>query len=254
MRRLLPPARLRRRIALGLAALAVTGACAAARPLWPVAAQDQPVALMPAASAGDTLAVIYSGDGGWAPLDRTLAASLAQHGVPVIGYDSLHYFASARTPDGAAGDLATALRRELSDWHREKIALIGYSFGADALPAIIPELPADLRARVQLVVLVGLGQKGELKWQPSSWLSIAPADAWPTRPTVEALKATAPMLCVYGAREQQSLCPALPETLIHRVKLPGDHHYNGDYRALTQTILQALPPARAGSAGSRSAA
>src|SRR5262245_60453823 len=38
------------------------------------------------------LAVIYSGDGGWRDLDRTVGEWLAAHGIHVVGVDALRYF------------------------------------------------------------------------------------------------------------------------------------------------------------------
>src|SRR5262245_15972823 len=65
---------------------------------------------------GDTLAVFYSGDGGWAKVDRGVAGRLAQAGVPVVGYDSLLYFWTARTPVSAAADLASVLQHYMAAW------------------------------------------------------------------------------------------------------------------------------------------
>ena len=45
-----------------------------------------------AARTSDTFAVLLSGDGGWAGLDKEVAAALAARGIPVAGIDSLRYF------------------------------------------------------------------------------------------------------------------------------------------------------------------
>ena len=140
---------------------------------------------------GDTLAVIYSGDGGWGPLDKAVAQQLADKGVPVIGVNSLTYFMTARTPQSAADDLADQARRYQALWGRKKIVLIGYSFGADALPAIVPALPADVRAQVRSVVLVGVGPTGALKFRPNSWLNRPGPESYPVAPAVAALKGLA---------------------------------------------------------------
>jgi len=80
------------------------------------------------------LAVMLSGDGGWAQLDRTIAATLAKHGIDTVGWDSLSYFWKAKTPEQAATDLGRVMSHYLSSWHKDRVLLIGYSFGADALP------------------------------------------------------------------------------------------------------------------------
>lgn len=192
----------------------------------------------PAARPGDTLAVLYSGDGGWGGLDRGVARTLARDGVPVVGFNSLRYFSGARSPQAAADDLAAAMRRYADLWGRRKVVLIGYSFGADALPAIIPLLPGDLRARVKGLVLVGTGPTGDLRFHPTSWLGLTEPDAYPIAPAVEALKGL-PMTCIYGDKERHDVCASLPATTIRQVRLPGSHHFNGDYATLGQAVLKA---------------
>jgi type IV secretory pathway VirJ component len=192
----------------------------------------------PAAAPGDALAVLYSGDGGWGALDRGVAKVLAQDGVPVLGVNSLRYFLTRRSPQSTADDLAAELRRHQAQWDRRKIVLIGYSFGADALPAIVPLLPADLRAQIKGVVLIGTGPSGDLMFHPASWLNRPTADSFAVAPAVEALKGL-PMTCIYGDKERLDICPTLPATTIRQVRLHGGHHFDGDYTGLGQAVYEA---------------
>ncbi|CAN5123521.1 hypothetical protein BH10PSE3_BH10PSE3_22880 [soil metagenome] len=192
----------------------------------------------PATAPGDALAVLYSGDGGWGPLDRGVSKVLARDGVPVLGVNSLRYFMTKHSPQDAADDLAGQLRRHQMQWGRQKIVLVGYSFGADALPAIVPDLPADLRGQIKGLVLIGTGPSGDLKFHPASWLNRPTADSFPVASAVEALKGL-PMTCIYGDKERGDICAALPVGTIHQVKLAGGHHFDGDYAALGQAVLRA---------------
>lgn len=192
----------------------------------------------PTAAPGDALAVLYSGDGGWGPLDQGVARVLAREGVPVLGVNSLRYFLAKRPPQAVADDLADQLRLHQTRWGRQKIVLIGYSFGADALPAIVPLLPADLRGQIKSLVLIGVGPHGDLAFHPASWLNRAAADSFPVAPAVEALKGL-PMTCIYGDRERLDICPSLPASTIRQVRLPGGHHFDGDYAKLGQAIYEA---------------
>lgn len=201
----------------------------------PARSHEIPIA---SAKAGDTLAVLYSGDGGWGALDQKVARHLADNGVPTIGFNALTYFSTRRSPDSAARDLADALRAYESQWGRKKVALIGYSFGADALPAILPRLPADLRAQVSHIVLIGAGPNGDLQFHPVSWLKLAARDSFPVRPAIAALK-NVKITCVYGDRERADICPTLPDAEVAKIRLPGGHHFNGDYATLGEAVLRA---------------
>jgi type IV secretory pathway VirJ component len=223
---------LRNPLIAAFAALLLTAGAAAPAPSGveiPFAAQ----------AAGDTLAVFYSGDGGWRALDQKVARHLADNGVPTLGVDSLNYFHVRRSPEAAADDLAAALHRYEQQWGRSKVVLIGYSFGADALPAIIPHLPADLRAHIDRLVLIGTGPMGDLQFHPVSWLDLAAADAFPVAPTIALLK-DLKITCVYGDQEKHDICPTLPDARVAKIRLPGDHHFNRDYAALGSAVLKAL--------------
>lgn len=197
-----------------------------------------PLVEAPAAGPGDTMAVLYSGDGGWAGIDQGLAAGLVKGGVPVVGYDSLRYFWTARTPTEAAGDLATVLERYMSAWGKSKVILAGYSFGADALPAIVAHLPSDMRSHVRLVALVGVGRDGELEFRPGDWLNLTAASAYPIAPLLQTLK-DLPRVCIYGDQERDVACPTFAPGLIHPVRVAGGHHFGGDYAPVADAILKA---------------
>ena len=199
-----------------------------------------PLIALPAVGAGDTLAVLYSGDGGWAAIDRGMSGRLVRAGIPVVGLDSLRYFWTARTPDAAAADLSAVLRRYMAAWGKSRILLVGYSFGADALPTIIAHLPADLRGRLRLVALVGVGATGELQFRPADWLDLNHASAYPIAPALAALKGV-PMICIYGDRERDPACPRFPRGMIGGLRLAGGHHYDGAFTMVSDSILGALP-------------
>jgi type IV secretory pathway VirJ component len=63
--------------------------------------------------------------------------SLASNGVAGVGFDSHRYLREQRTPEIASHDLERVCRHCLSVLGKKKIALIGYSRGADtACPAL----------------------------------------------------------------------------------------------------------------------
>src|SRR5438105_10057726 len=87
--------------------------------------------------ASDTLVVFVSGDGGWAKIDKEISAILAATGMPVVGLNALQYFWTKKTPDIAAADLRSLIETYLTAWHKSRVLLVGYSRGADVLPAMV---------------------------------------------------------------------------------------------------------------------
>ena len=195
-----------------------------------------PVIEVPAAGAGDSFAVLLSGDGGWAGLDKHVAAALAESNIPVAGLDSLRYFWSKRTPAGLAIDLDRMIRYYAAHWSRKKVLLIGYSQGADVLPFAISRLPAATRNTIALTALLGLGEEAQFEFHFSDWL-VSADDGLPIAP--ELAKLDAATLCIYGEDEQDSPCRNANRSDMHSVQLPGGHHFDGDYRRLAQIILDA---------------
>jgi type IV secretory pathway VirJ component len=106
---------------------------------------DLPIVEVPAAAPGRRFAVLLSGDGGWAGIDKSLGAAFAAQGIPVAGFDSLRYFWSRRTPDELAADLDRIIRYYAAHWGRSDVLLVGYSQGADVLPFALNRLPAGPR-------------------------------------------------------------------------------------------------------------
>jgi type IV secretory pathway VirJ component len=199
---------------------------------------DLPIVEVPAGGAGARFAVLLSGDGGWASIDKHIAAGLAKEGVPVAGIDSLRYFWSARTPEAVAADLDRVIRYYASHWKRSEVILIGYSQGADVLPFAFNRLPPRTRASVRLSALLGPGQKAAFEFHVTNW--IGGRGNHPVAPELRKMPA-AGTLCIYGADEHDSLCPQLVPGEARVLALPGGHHLGGDYDALAARILEAVP-------------
>jgi type IV secretory pathway VirJ component len=197
---------------------------------------DLPLVSVPSTGTSDTFAVLLSGDGGWAGIDKELAARLSAAGVPVVGWDSLRYFWSARTPDGLAHDLDRVLRSFAAQWKKSRALLIGYSQGADVLPFAVTRLPATSRGLVSHTVLVGPGEKASFEFRLSNWVK-RDSGGLPLGPELQKLTA-AHTLCIYGTSDRDAVCPRVPADQVTPVPLPGDHHFNGNYQALTDEILR----------------
>ncbi len=212
---------------------------ATARPADAITAAvpGMPVVVLPAATPAPLAAIIYSGDGGWRDLDKTIGETLAKRGIPVIGIDSLRYFWHAKSPEQVASDLAAVMTRARTAWGDPSFVLVGYSFGAGVLPFAVNRLPPDDRARVVEVALLGLEARAPFEIEVTGILGRAPSASAPlVAPEVQRLD---PRLvqCFYGDEEPATLCrdPALAAAELVHTK--GGHHFDGDYVALAERIL-----------------
>ncbi|WP_413989083.1 AcvB/VirJ family lysyl-phosphatidylglycerol hydrolase [Labrys okinawensis] len=207
-----------------------------------------PLVPLPVQHPSRLMAVMLSGDGGWRDIDKTISEQLQRDGIPVVGFDSLRYFWHQKTPEQTAHDLATAIRGYQAKWHAEKVALIGYSFGANVLPATYNALPNDVKTDVDLVSLLGPEPKADWEIKIAGWFGAGPSDAAaPIAP--ELIKIPSPLVqCFYGEDEGDTSCPSLSSTKAEVIKTRGGHHFNGEYPAIAQDIVNGFQK-RAGSAG-----
>ena len=196
-----------------------------------------PLIELPTSHPSPLLAIIVSGDGGWRDLDKVIAEDLSRDGVSVVGWDSLRYFWSYKTPEETARDLAAVIDAYSVKWRAHKVALIGYSFGADVLPFLYQRLPQHGKQRVAQISLLGLSSAAEFEIKVSGWLGGSHNEAaLPTRPALEPID-PALIQCFYGEKEEDTLCPTLAGRGADVVRTTGGHHFDGDYSALARRIL-----------------
>lgn len=201
---------------------------------------DLPLVELPIAPRYDTLAIIYSGDGGWRDIDQKLGQYLQEAGVPVVGVDALRYFWSEREPAQTAADLSRIIAIYRARFGVSRVALIGYSFGANILPLTYSLLPQTDRDLVDLVSLLAPSRQADFEIAVTGWMGIAGAgkhgDPVEHLANLEAVK----IQCIYGAAEKDSACRALqlraPDG-VQLVERPGGHHFDGNYRRLADVIL-----------------
>jgi type IV secretory pathway VirJ component len=185
----------------------------------------------------DYFAVVLSGDGGWASIDKQIGEELTRSGVPVVGFNSLQYLWSRKTPDQIANDLDRLIRYYQEAWHKRDVILVGYSRGADVLPLMVSRLPSSQLDRIRLIAFLGLQHSTDLEFRLGDLLSARSQPEYPLLPEIQKL-AGRPMLCVYGTKEGNTLCPDLPAGLAVVVELKGGHHFDGDYQGLARLVME----------------
>jgi type IV secretory pathway VirJ component len=207
----------------------------------PAAVADLPITEVPSAS-GQTLAIFWSGDGGWAALVSSISKELAANGVAVVGVNARSWMERGnRGPDDVARDTERLLRTYLARWSRTRIILLGYSRGSGFLPFIVNRLPADLRERVELVGLLGAEHAASFEFHLMDLLRNSKRSTDVAVVPELQKSGNARYLCLYGTREEDTICPQLDSTRVHVVKRIGDHHFDRNYPAIAQDILKAIP-------------
>jgi len=204
----------------------------------PDSLSDLPLTEVPAAAQeSDTFAVMISGDGGWAGLDQSVSGELAARGVPVVGLNSLKYFWHARTAESTAADVNRIVTQYAARWRKQRVLLVGYSFGADVMPFVFNRLPSATRARVASVSLLGLGAAATWEVTVGEWLPGADDDGDPVVPEIARMPAM-PLLCVMGEGEHGSSCPKLSAAGVTVRQIGDGHHFSGLAPQIVDAILK----------------
>lgn len=201
---------------------------------------DVPVVEMPAGASSPFLAVILSGDGGWRDIDTSIATYFHGKGINVVGFDSLKYFWTRKPPDTVAADIGAVIERYRTRWKTGKVALIGYSFGADVLPFVYTRLPEQTKARVAELALLGLAHHTDFEIHVQGWMGKdVGADAASVVAELDKVPA-ARVQCFYGEEDATSACHGLDAKGVEVVATPGGHHFGGDYDRIAQRILDGV--------------
>ena len=108
------------------------------------------------------------------------------------------------------------------------------------LPFIATRLSPASRELVSLAAGMGLSAHAAFEFHLSNWVANG-SEGPETLPEVARIHGI-PFLCIYGAEEKDTICPRLEKTPSARVvKLPGGHHFDGNYGLLADQIMKAAP-------------
>jgi len=212
----------------------------------PQGVSDLPLeVLMPeqdkAAIGGETFVIFLSGDGGWASIDQDLSQKLLEQNIPVIGVSSLKYFWKKQTPAIGAKDLERIIHLYSGLFKRSKVALFGFSFGADILPSFVAGLSAESKKMVSSLILLSPGLETDYEIHISEWVGFNEIEAGELI-LPEVRKLQMPILCLYGEDEKpETLCAVQSDNVkqsnLKSVVFPGDHHFDGDYDKVAKVFL-----------------
>lgn len=207
-----------------------------------LAAQTKPLPLIEVPAHGPArpyFAVMISGDGGWAKIDKSISDGLSALGIPVVGLNALEYFWTKRDPDALARDVATVIESYAARWKTPNVVLIGYSRGADVLPFAVSRLPEPVRKHVILVALLSPSKSATFEFKVADWFK--DRNGVPTRPEIDKMRGTK-TICVYGTDDRETVCTDVDVHVAHPIALAGSHHFDRDYDALAKIITSQVPP------------
>ncbi|TDK34364.1 virulence factor family protein [Rhizobium deserti] len=201
---------------------------------------ELPLTVLEAAPVMNTMAVVFSGDGGWRDIDSEVGGYLQKQGIPTVGIDSLRYFWSERQPQEVANDLSRIMSTYRRQWGVSNVILIGYSFGADVLPAAYNLLPEADKRRIRQISLLALSKEVDYEISVTGWLGVA-GDGKGGDTVAEIAKIDPHLVqCVYGTDEDDDPCPDLKARGVETVPIEGGHHFDEDYEALGKRIVESL--------------
>lgn len=203
-------------------------------------ASDLPLTIMPSAIKGNLpLAIFISGDGGWTSFDQSLNEKLTEKGIPVLGIDAQKYFWNERKPMEVADKLTDVIKHYMRLWNRNSFIFIGYSFGADVAPFIANSFSAQLKETLKGVYCFSPDESGDFEVHIIDMLNFSSQGKYDVSSELRKIKQLNPV-CIFGTEEAADFQNVLSKEDIKTEVLPGSHHYNNDFEAISTLILKNL--------------
>lgn len=199
---------------------------------------DLPVVLVPTSQTDDSkpMAFLVSGDGGWTNFDHSIAESLAEKGMPVVGLDAQKYFWNGKSPEKTAQEIEKAVVHYLQQWKRKKFILVGYSFGANVVPFIADKFSVELKDLLSGIYCLSPNVKADFEIHLMDMLG------WGGKKesynVTEQIKKNEQFktYCIFGDEEEESLRTRFQEAGAQIIIVPGNHHYNNNPAAAGDAI------------------
>ncbi len=189
---------------------------------------------------GKPLAIIVTGDGGWASIDRDIGGAMNKSGVNVVGLNSLQYFWSEKTPEQSA-------KRPRPHPALVRGCLAALQHHADRL---FPRRGSAALHGQQPAARTSKAASAPSRCWPSATTprspSMSPTGCSPESTTVcrsspKPTRSPPPTGCASTARRKPPTACVRPWTpsKFTIIKTKGGHHFDGDYNFLADAILKA---------------
>ena len=205
---------------------------------------DLPLSIIPSPVKSNLpVAFFISGDGGWTSFDQSVCEKLAEKGIPVVGLDAQKYFWNEKQPKEVANDIVPAIAHYMKLWNRQSFTLVGYSFGACVAPFIAHNFSEETKEKLKGIYCFSPDETGDFEIHLTDMLHLARKDKYNVVNEMKQIKALKPV-CIFGDEENEETQKSFSENEIRIEKLPGTHHYNSDFNAITGVILKDFTDAK----------
>ncbi|MCV9928708.1 virulence factor [Flavobacterium sp. LS1R49] len=183
------------------------------------------------------MVVFISGDGGWTDFDQQMATSFASKGAPVIGLDALKYFWQKKSPEQTTVDVARIIETYLEEWKKEKVILMGYSFGADVMPFVYNRLPEKFKKNISGVGLLSPSKDTDFEVHVSELFNIGDAPAGLSVPNEINKITDIHPICFFGKDEDDLPIEHISKESARIIYLDGGHHYTDSFIEVSKAMM-----------------
>jgi type IV secretory pathway VirJ component len=186
------------------------------------------------------LIVYISGDGGLNSFSKQFCQALNDKGYPVVLFNSLKYFWSKKTAQQASTDVQKTIQYYKASWKKNKVVILGYSFGADVLPFIYTRLAKDVQNSVKNLVMVSPSNTTDFEVHVNQMFGKKQTDGVSVPDEINKI-ADKPLLFIQAQKEPERV--EVERLKIHNYKLvvlKGGHHYDNNGGEVADMIVQNL--------------
>ena len=188
-------------------------------------------------SKKDYFVILFAGDGGWRGFINVCAKTISGKGVDVVGFNTLPYFDTIRTPRNIARDVGRVVHNFGHAWKKKFFILGGYSFSAEILPFVYNNLSPEIKEKVYKIFMIAPSTLADFK--ASRTYIYDKSKSIPVLPELE--KADQNKFIIFCDDADESLCKILPsDSQVELIHLDAGHLFLGKFRDVSSIIADKI--------------
>jgi type IV secretory pathway VirJ component len=182
----------------------------------------------------DYFVILFPGDGGWRDVIGYISNDLANHGINVVGFNTIPYFNRTREPKEIAKDIQRVITNFSAIWHKDSVIIGGYSFGAEIMPFVYNQLDSACKKKVIKIIMLGPSNLADFKVSPIYYY-----DKKKGKSVIKEMETISPdKFIVFCDKYKESICKSLPSSAPYKViKVPYGHLFIGHFSDVS-TIMR----------------